>query len=144
MIRTKPKEPYKGLKRTPRKRSTVKKKPRKVSFLTKTPPPLHKPIHKMSKKMAIQKRQEDKLRAECLIRCKGLCERCHQLPDWRGLSLSHTDPKGMGGTNHKYTIDEVQLLCGKCHAELHGIHETSVLFIDEAAKYIDPEAYYNT
>ena len=83
----------------------------------------HTPLKHISKRMAKQKRLEDKLRIECLIRCQGLCERCHQLPDWRGLSLSHTHPKGMGGTSHEYTIDEVQLLCGRCHSEKHNIRE---------------------
>lgn len=81
------------------------------------------PLRKVSRKMARRKRQEDKLRQELLNQCKGLCMRCGQLPDWRGLSLSHTKPKGMGGTNHEYTINEVQLLCGKCHSALHGITE---------------------
>lgn len=80
-------------------------------------------INKMSKKMAQQKRHEDKLRQELLICCQGICMQCGKLPDWRGLSLSHTKPKGMGGTSHEYTINEVQLLCGKCHAELHGLRE---------------------
>jgi Zn finger protein HypA/HybF involved in hydrogenase expression len=78
---------------------------------------------KVSKKRAQQIRRENKLRELALERCGGLCEKCGNPPDWRGLSLSHTKPKGMGGTTHKYTIDEVQMLCGKCHSLEHHLKE---------------------
>jgi len=78
---------------------------------------------KVSPKRRQQMRHEGVLRTQCLERCRGLCEQCGQPPDWRGLSLSHTKPKGMGGTTHEYTIEEVQLLCGRCHNERHGIVE---------------------
>lgn len=81
------------------------------------------PIRKISPKLSRQRYNESKLRQECLERCLGLCESCGKIPDWRGLSLSHTNPKKMGGTSHVYTADEVQLLCMKCHSLKHGIHE---------------------
>lgn len=78
---------------------------------------------KVSKKLAAQKRNESKLRQMALERCQGLCEQCHSVPDWRGLSLSHTKPKGMGGTSHVYTLDEVEMLCGNCHSRMHHLKE---------------------
>lgn len=80
-------------------------------------------INKVSKKHAHQKRNDDKLRQLCLIRSNGYCENCGRLPDWRGLSLHHIRPKKMGGTNHEYTLDEVELLCGNCHSSQHNIRE---------------------
>ena len=50
----------------------------------------------------------------------GYCEECEM---WtKVLQLSHTKHKGMGGTTHEYTVDEVRLLCNSCHARKeHGI-----------------------
>ncbi len=81
------------------------------------------PIKKVSKNMSAQKHQEKKLTAQLIIRSGGFCEQCHTKGDWRGLSLSHTDPKGMGGTSHVYTLDEVQLLCMPCHVKMHHQRE---------------------
>ena len=78
--------------------------------------------------MRISPRRQAQIRNDNLLRkqrtemCQGLCESCGRAPDWRGLSLSHTKHKGMGGTSHLYTIDEVTMACGKCHAE-KGHHE---------------------
>lgn len=79
------------------------------------------PIRKVSKKMSRQKRQERKLSAILLEKCKGLCMRCGNIPDWRGLSKHEIVFRSHGGsaTDENNTI----LVCGKCHAELHGIHE---------------------
>lgn len=56
------------------------------------------------------------------------CERCgsNGRDDPRGLMLSHTDEKGMGGTRHLYTAVEKEILCGTCHftsADLHNLRE---------------------
>lgn len=49
------------------------------------------------------------------------CEDCgstgHDEKEWRGLQISHTDPKGMGGTRKLYTAEEKKLLCASCHAK---------------------------
>ena len=82
-----------------------------------------KALNPISAKRAETIRQETILRLALLERCKGLCMECRKRPDFRGLPLSHTKPKGMGGTARKYSIDEVKLLCGKCHAKLHNIKE---------------------
>ncbi len=69
---------------------------------------------------------ERKTNAEVLKRAGRRCERCHGLGDYRGLAISHTDPKGMGGTRHLYTAEEKQLLCYPCHntsPDLHNLHE---------------------
>jgi hypothetical protein len=56
-------------------------------------------------------------------RCRGICERCGQLPDFRGLAVHHVGGKGMGGTTRKFYDNDYQLLCGKCHSREHGIKE---------------------
>ena len=78
-----------------------------------------------SKKLRAQQKREADLRRQATERAGGLCEKCGELPDWRGLSLSHTKPKGMGGTTYQYSINEVQYLCGRCHSLRHGIKEVS-------------------
>jgi hypothetical protein len=62
---------------------------------------------------------ERDLKQQRLVIADYLCEACRTAGDWRGLSLSHTKPKGMGGTRHIYTIDEVRILCYPCHEKLH-------------------------
>ena len=59
------------------------------------------------------------------------CERCGRngKDDLRGLQISHTDEKGMGGTRRLYTAADKQLLCAVCHntsADLHNLRETKV------------------
>jgi len=56
------------------------------------------------------------------------CERCgsNGKDDMRGLQISHTDEKGMGGTRRFYTAADKQLLCAVCHnssADLHNLRE---------------------
>lgn len=67
-------------------------------------------------------------RERLLERCGGLCEDCHQWPDWRGLHKHHVNLKGMGGRHGAARAesekDENQLmLCGRCHSVKHGIIE---------------------
>ena len=86
----------------------------------------HTANHKQpSKKLRAQQKREAELRRQATERAGGLCEKCKELPDWRGLSLSHTKPKGMGGTTYQYSINEVQYLCFKCHNLRHGIKEVT-------------------
>ena len=81
-------------------------------------------MRRISPKMAAQIANERELKKQLIEQTGGLCQRCHTTGDWRGLSLSHNRNKGMGGTTHVYTIDEVELLCYPCHnREKHGIHE---------------------
>ena len=54
------------------------------------------------------------------------CERCGLTGDNRGLAISHTDAKGMGGTRRLYTAEDKQLLCATRHntsADLHNLRE---------------------
>ena len=56
-----------------------------------------------------------------LERSGGLCEHCHQSPDWRRLSKHHLKHKKMGGTSHVYADEEMEYWCGKCHDKEHGV-----------------------
>lgn len=59
----------------------------------------------------------------------GRCEDCGQRPDWRGLQIAHTPPKGMGGTTRAYSADptaqyRIRAVCGRCHgANDHHLSE---------------------
>lgn len=55
-------------------------------------------------------------------RAGGLCEDCHQGPDWRGFAY-HEPIKGLGGTTVEFTKDQVRKLCYPCHSARHGIKE---------------------
>ena len=69
---------------------------------------------------------ERKTDIEVKYRAGGRCERCHGLGDFRGLAISHTNEKGMGGTRHLYTAEEKQYLCYFCHntsPDLHNLRE---------------------
>ena len=50
-------------------------------------------------------------------------EVCGKTPDWRGLSVSHEDAKGMGGTRRVYLDKDLKMRCGKCHSLKHHIYE---------------------
>jgi len=64
-----------------------------------------------------------KQRERICRRADNLCENCYSAGDWRGLAIHHKILKGMGGTKHNYTDDELVLLCGKCHNAGHHILE---------------------
>lgn len=80
-------------------------------------------IKPISRKRQTVIKYEAVMREVVLQRANGLCERCGQAPDWRGLSIHHTKHKGMGGTIHLYLSDEMEAICGKCHSEEHGVQE---------------------
>jgi len=82
-------------------------------------PPVPKPDRVKRKRVVVRPAQ----RARLLKRAGGRCERCKEFPDWRGLTISHITPKGMGGTRHEYTDDELEVLCGRHHSADHGIRE---------------------
>ena len=70
----------------------------------------------LSKKRRTQIDNEAKLRKERLEIADNQCEDCHnEFLDFRGLELVHLKNKGMGGTAHVYTIDEVRIKCAHCH-----------------------------
>jgi len=77
-------------------------------------------LRPISKKQAAKNRRDDKIRQELLDEFGPYCMGCGAAARWPGLSLSHTEPKGMGGTSHIYAADECQLLCIKCHQLRHG------------------------
>ncbi len=62
-------------------------------------------------------------RKRLLKRAKGLCEACSNYPDFRGLVVHHIGLKGMGGTKLKYEDKDLLVLCGTCHAKVHGLRE---------------------
>lgn len=57
---------------------------------------------------------------DLLIRANGRCERCKQLPDFRGMHKHHKKHRSQGG---KDDMKNIILLCAKCHAAEHGIIE---------------------
>ena len=46
-------------------------------------------------------------------RAKGWCEICGQLPDFRGLSGAHIEPRDYTGAND--TAGNKVIACGRCH-----------------------------
>lgn len=60
------------------------------------------------------------LKYNLIIRAGACCEKCHKPADWRGLQAHHKEFRSHGG---KDTLDNLILVCGKCHAEYHGIKE---------------------
>lgn len=67
----------------------------------------------------IPKAVKDKVYA----RASGRCEACGGFGDFRGLVPHHKKLKGMGGTSKIETEDDLILLCGRCHNEVHHIRE---------------------
>jgi len=61
-----------------------------------------------------------KLRQKVLERAGGLCEVCRGPGDFRGLAIHHKVLRSRGG---KDDLDNLILLCGRHHAEAHGIRE---------------------
>ena len=78
-------------------------------------------IKKVSDKKRTQLKEESKLTAQLMIRCKGLCERCGQAPDWRGLHKHEKVFRSKGGS--PTDPDNCVMLCGRCHSAEHGIIE---------------------
>ncbi len=86
----------------------------------------HSANHKQpSKKLRAQQKREAELRRQATERAGGLCEKCGEPWDFRGPELHHKKPKRIGGTTHQYSIDEVELICGRCHSLRHGIKEVT-------------------
>jgi len=80
-----------------------------------------KPINQMSSGKYKQTKAEQKLKQELLIRCKGLCEICGKLPDWRGLSKHEKVFRSHGGD--PLDPNNCVMVCGSCHSRKHGILE---------------------
>ncbi len=78
------------------------------------------PLKRVSKKQSAELRKRDKLRQELLEECKGLCMRCGQKPDWRGLSLAHKIALSQGGKTNR---ENCELWCGRDHSIDHHIRE---------------------
>jgi len=76
-------------------------------------------MRQVSRKRAVVLRQERKLVQELLERCHGLCEECHELPDFRGLSKHEKIKRSQGGD--PTDPNNCELICGKCHDLCHGI-----------------------
>ena len=53
-----------------------------------------------------------------LSKANDLCQICNNLPDFRGLAVHHKQFRSKGG-NHD--LENLVVVCGKCHDELHGI-----------------------
>lgn len=77
-------------------------------------------IKPISSKQRARKRLDNQLRDELVREHGEYCMCCGAAGSWPGLSLHHRRPKRMGGTSHKYTKGEVELLCARCHSREHG------------------------
>ena len=71
--------------------------------------------------MAKQRRKERAFTAELVNRTGGRCQRCGQLPDWRGLSKHEKVKRSQGGD--PLDPNNCEILCGRCHSKEHGIKE---------------------
>jgi hypothetical protein len=124
MIRKEPKQPYKGLKRTPMKRvafvstrkivngKKVKTKPQKISFLTKTPP-------KKRTSLKIRIDPLDSLTSEYVRkRSKGFCERCGKYYGWDKLQACHFHSRRK--VSVRYDVDNLCACDFGCHQWLDG------------------------
>ncbi len=81
-----------------------------------------KPINQMSNGKYKQVKAEQKLKKELVEKCGGLCENCHQPPDFRGLSKHEKVFRSHGG--NPLDKNNVEILCGRCHSLRHGVIET--------------------
>jgi len=61
-----------------------------------------------------------KIRQQVYDRAKNLCEVCRTRGDFRGLAIHHKVKRSQGG---KHELNNLILLCGRHHAEAHGIRE---------------------
>ena len=77
----------------------------------------------MKKTSSVKDKQirDERQKKVLLIRCKGICERCKQAPDFRGLAKHERTFRSHGG--NPLDPDGVEMLCGKCHSLAHNIHE---------------------
>ena len=75
----------------------------------------------LSARMQAQIAHERELKAQLMERCRGLCEDCGQLPDFRGLAKHEKVFRSHGG--NPLDPENCQMLCGKCHSKAHGIRE---------------------
>ena len=64
-----------------------------------------------------------KLLIRLMERCQGVCEGCGRPPDFRGLAPHHKVFRSHGG---KDTLENLEVLCGRCHSSRHGIKEVAL------------------
>jgi len=77
----------------------------------------------MSKKKEQELIREAEIKAQLYERAGGRCEDCGGRGDWRGLAAHHAVFRSHGGSD---TLDNLVLLCGKCHSKRHGIKEVAL------------------
>lgn len=92
-----------------------------IGLEAKTNLKARKKIKPIGKERYKQNQKEKELKQKLLERCKGLCENCHQPPDWRGLSKHEKIFRSHGGN----PLDELNciLVCARCHSVFHHIRE---------------------
>ena len=89
---------------------------RQTALKRSVPLKSHKPINRVSKKQA----KRNRTLANIAPPADGLCEKCHNPPDFRGLAKHHKQKRSNCGSDNR---DNISWLCGKCHSEEHGIKE---------------------
>jgi len=82
-------------------------------------PPVPKPVRPKHKRVVVRPAQ----RARLLKRAGGRCEWCEDPFDFRGPIIHHLTSRGMGGSRSEYSDEELEVICGRCHASAHGIRE---------------------
>ncbi len=73
------------------------------------------PLKKQSKGQAQKQKIWRAVVAACVWRAKGRCEKCGNLPDWRGLQGHHIMPRSKGGV---YAPENCLIVCANCHEAL--------------------------
>jgi 5-methylcytosine-specific restriction endonuclease McrA len=100
------------------KRTSLK---RKTPLRSKTRLRAYKPMNKISKKKRQEIQAEKPARAQLEEQAGGLCEHCHQPPDWRGL---HPHEKIFRSHSGKLTLENSEMWCGRCHSvDGHNLRE---------------------
>ncbi len=77
-------------------------------------------MKRVSPKQAKENQLRLKVKALLLEESGGLCSRCGQSADFRGLELVHLKALSLGG---KTTLENCRVWCGRCHSERHELRE---------------------
>jgi hypothetical protein len=129
MIRLEPKPKSRGLKRSPLKRKPLIRKPPKVYVRKPLVMRERKPLKPMSKKMQVQRRQEDKLSLKLAELSGNCCEICGKHLPIFGLHKHEIITRGRLGS--ETDAMNCLMLCLTCHDHRKYPKSGTPLSIDE-------------